>query len=369
MTPWMYAKNRNANLPQPIRFRPEAVILQGLGGYVPSEEVTNLDLERRLETSDAWIRTRTGIHSRRFAGPGEATSDMATESARRALASAGNPDVDLVILATTTPDHPCPATAPAVASRLGLGPVAAFDLAAVCSGFVYALAQANAAVLSGQHRTVLVIGADTFSTIINPQDRNTAIIFGDGAGAVVVGAGKEGQPGQLSAFDLHSDGSCQDLIKVAAGGSRMPVTSDTSDADRYFSMKGKEVFVQAVTSMADSSRAVLNESGWKPGDVDWLIAHQANQRILNRVAGVLGIDPEKAVIHLDRVGNTSAVSIPLALADHAHRFAVGEKLLLTAFGGGTTWGAGTLTWPAITVTDPQQELNERTAPCPNPQPM
>ncbi|MFJ4170506.1 beta-ketoacyl-ACP synthase 3 [Paenarthrobacter sp. NPDC089714] len=348
--------------------RPAAVVLEGLGGYVPAGTVTNLDLEGRLETSDAWIRSRTGIHSRRFAAPGEATSDMAAEAASRALASAGYPEIDLVILATTTPDHPCPATAPAVASRLGLGPVAAFDLAAVCSGFVYALAQANAAVLSGQHRRVLVIGADTFSAIVNPLDRNTAIIFGDGAGAVVVGAGEEGQPGQLSAFDLHSDGSCTDLIRVAAGGSRMPVNAETSDADRYFSMQGKEVFVQAVTAMAESSRSVLQESGWQHGDVDWLIAHQANQRILNQVAGLLGIDPRKAVIHLDRVGNTSAASIPLALADHAPRFETGDKLLLTAFGGGTTWGAGTLTWPPIAVADPQQAVNERTKPWPTPQP-
>lgn len=366
--PWMSATNRNANLPRPTRQRPPAVVLQGLGGYVPAGEVTNLELEGRLDTSDEWIRTRTGIRSRRFVGPGEATSDMATEAGRRALESAGNPEIDLVILATTTPDHPCPATAPAVAHRLGLGTVAAFDLAAVCSGFIYALAQANAAVLSGQHRSVLIIGADTFSTIINPQDRNTAIIFGDGAGAVVVGAGEAGQPGQLSSFDLHSDGSRQDLIKINAGGSRMPAHAGTQDADRYFAMQGKEVFIQAVSSMADSSRAALDESRWEPADVDWLVAHQANQRILNRVAGVLGISPERAVIHLDRVGNTSAASIPLALADHAARFSGGDKLLLTAFGGGTTWGAATLTWPDITVTDPQQELIERTTPCPSLQP-
>lgn len=355
-------------MPRPTRLRPSAAVLQGLGGYVPTSEVTNFDLEDRLDTSDEWIRTRTGIRTRRLAGKDEATSDMATEAGRRALESAGNPDIDLVILATTTPDHPCPATAPAVANRLGLGTAAAFDLAAVCSGFIYALAQANAAVLSGQHQSVLVIGADTFSAIINPQDRNTAIIFGDGAGAVVVGAGSEGQPGQLSAFDLHSDGSCQDLIKVNAGGSRMPVHSGTGDADRYFAMQGKEVFVQAVTSMAESSRTVLEKSNWQPEDVDWLIAHQANQRILNRVAGVLGIAPERAVIHLDRVGNTSAASIPLALADHARRFSQGERLLLTAFGGGTTWGAATLTWPDIAVTDPQQESTERTTLCSSLQP-
>lgn len=368
----MSATRRTANLPPRTKYRPSAVVLQGLGGYVPASVVTNQDLENRLDTSDEWIRTRTGIHTRRFAANGEATSDMAAEAGRRALASAGDPDIDpdidLVILATTTPDHPCPATAPAVASRLGLGAVAAFDLAAVCSGFIYALAQANAAVLSGQNRNVLVIGADTFSAIINPDDRNTAIIFGDGAGAVIVGAGETDQPGQLSAFDLHSDGTCVDLIKVEAGGSRKPVHAGTSNTDRFFSMQGKEVFAKAVAAMASSSKTALEDSGWTAGEVDWLVAHQANQRILNRVAGVLGIAPERAVLHLDRVGNTSAASIPLALADHASRFTAGDKLLLTAFGGGTTWGAATLSWPSITVTDPQQEITERTPPCPSMQP-
>ncbi|MCY1222493.1 3-oxoacyl-[acyl-carrier-protein] synthase 3 [compost metagenome] len=362
---WTSATKRTANLPARTKRKPDAVVLQGLGGYVPTGVITNQDLESRLDTTDEWIRTRTGIRTRRFAAEGEATSDMATEAGRRALASAGNPDIDLVILATTTPDHPCPATAPAVASRLGLGPVAAFDLAAVCSGFIYALAQANAAVLSGQNRNVLVIGADMFSAIINPEDRNTAIIFGDGAGAVIVGAGEEGQPGQVSAFDLHSDGTCQDLIKVTAGGSRMPVNAGTLDADRFFTMQGKEVFAKAVEAMAGSSRTALADSGWNAEDVDWLIAHQANQRILNRVAGVLGIPPERAVLHLDRVGNTSAASIPLALADYASKFSKGDKMLLTAFGGGTTWGAATLSWPGITVTDPQQDLIERTTPCPS----
>lgn len=341
------------------RSRPAAAVLQGLGGYVPSLKVTNFDLEDRLDISDEQIRSLTGIHTRRYVGPGEATSDLATEAGRRALESAGNPDIDLVILATTSPDHPCPATAPAVASRLGLGTVAAFDLAAVCSGFIYALAQANAAVLSGQHRSVLVIGAESISTMINSKDRNTAIVFGDGAGAVVVGAGDDGQAGQLSAFDLHSDGSGQDLIKVNAGGSRMPVHAGTQDEDRFLALQGTEVFVRAVASMVDSSRATLRACDWDPGEVDWLIAHQANHRILKRVAGLLGIPAERAVLHLDRVGNTSAASIPLALADHAARFSSGDRLLLTAFGGGTTWGAATLSWPGINVLSPHQESTER----------
>lgn len=350
-------------MPRRTRKRPESVVVSGLGGYVPSNVVTNQDLESRLDTTDEWIKTRTGITSRRFVSEGIATSDMAVEAGIRALASAGTTDVDLVILATTTPDHPCPATAPAVASRLGLGTIPAFDLGAVCSGFIYALEQANAAILSGQHQTVMVIGADTFSSILDPTDRGTAIIFGDGAGAMVLSAGEQGQPGELSAFNTRSDGTCQDLIKVRAGGSRFPSRANTEEADRYFAMQGKEVFAKAVQAMVGSSKEVLDETGWTPQDIDWLVAHQANQRILTRVAGVLGVPSEKAVVHLDRVGNTSAASIPLALADHAVTMAPEDKVLLTAFGGGTTWGAATLTWPAIEVLAPEQ-TPERMTQCP-----
>lgn len=349
-------------MPSRNNSRPESVILRGLGGYVPPKAVSNFDLERRLDTSDEWIRTRTGIASRRFVEPGVATSDLATEAGRRAFESAGTDEVDLVILATSTPDHPCPATAPTVASRLGLGTVAAFDLAAVCSGFVYALSQASSAILSGQHRSVLVIGADTFSTIIDPEDRSTAIIFGDGAGAVLLGAGSKDQPGRFSSFDLRSDGRHRELIQIKGGGSRLPASLVSDESDRFLAMRGKEVFVEAVTAMAQSSRRVLEDTGWRPDDVDWLVAHQANQRILNRVASVIGIPAERAVIHLDRVGNTSAASIPLALAAHAPSLKVDDRLLLTAFGGGTTWGSATLSWPGITVQDPH-DRSERELPC------
>lgn len=334
----------------------------GVGGYLPPRAVTNLDLEKQLDTSDEWIRTRTGITSRRFVDPGVATSDLATEAGRRALDSAGTNDVDLVILATSTPDHPCPATAPTVAAQLGLGTVAAFDLAAVCAGFVYALSQASAAILSGQHRSVLVIGADTFSTIIDPEDRSTAIIFGDGAGAVLLGAGGADALGQFSSFDLHSDGRHHELIQIQGGGSRLPASMVSNGSDRFLRMQGKEVFVEAVTAMTQSSRKVLERTGWQPDDIDWLVAHQANQRILNRVASAIGIPKERAVIHLDRVGNTSAASIPLALAAHASNLKVSDKLLLTAFGGGTTWGSATLSWPDIIVQDPH-DISEGVLPC------
>lgn len=331
----------------------EAVVVTGLGGFVPPEIVTNDDLSSRLDTSDEWIRSRTGIGSRRIVAEGTSTGDIAVIAGMRALRSAGFPDVDQVILATTTPDHPCPATAPSVAKRLGLGTVSAFDISAVCSGFIYAMEQASAAILSGQRRSVLVIGADTFSSIVDPSDRTTAILFGDGAGAVLLAAGAEGQPGEVSAFETRSDGSDRELILVRAGGSRMPRDGETLDEDRRFSMQGKKVFVKAVRSMVESSRSVLSDVGWSPEDVDWLVAHQANGRILASVAGALGIAAERAVVHLDRVGNTSAASIPLALADNAPRMKERDNVLLTAFGGGSTWGAAALTWPDIPVIDPQ----------------
>jgi len=336
---------------QQTKHKPTTAVLLGIGGYVPQTIITNQDLEYRLDTSDEWIQSRTGIRMRRQVSDGESTSDLAIQAGRRALDSAGNPDIDLVILATTTPDHPCPATAPYVASKLGLGDVPAYDLAAVCSGFIFALAQANAAVLSGQSHNVLVIGADAFSSIINPEDRNTAVIFGDGAGAVVIGPSYDQQSDGLSAFELRSDGSQKDLIMVAAGGAQIPLRDSTSDSDRFFAMKGKEVFSKAVNAMSSSSRTALEKSKWKAKDVDWLVAHQANQRILNCVSTALNIPSEKAVVHLDRVGNTSAASIPLALADHASSFKEGDRILLTAFGGGATWGAATLTWPNISVAE------------------
>ncbi|GAA3226207.1 beta-ketoacyl-ACP synthase III [Oerskovia jenensis] len=335
----------------PSRDRPGAAVLRGVGGYLPPRVVTNDDLAALVDTSDEWIRTRTGIRERRFADEGSATSDLAVEAGRRALASAGGPDVDLVVVATSTPDRSCPATAPLVASRLGLGTAAAFDLAAVCSGFVYALAQASAAVLAGLHRRALVIGADQFTSIVDPRDRATSILFGDGAGAVVVDGGDPDEAGSLGAFHLGSDGSAHDLITVPAGGSRVPHRELVDASDAYFRMDGRAVFGAAVGAMSSSSRRALALSGWSVEDVDWFVAHQANERILRLVAHSLGISSDKVVIHLDRAGNTSAASIPLALAAHARTFAPHERILLTAFGGGTTWGAATATWPRLVVQD------------------
>ena len=332
--------------------RTPSAVLTGLGGYVPSTEVTNEDLASRMDTNDEWIRTRTGIATRRFVRPGQSTGDLAVVAGKRALHSAGIASTELVILATTTPDHRCPATAPWVASQLGMESVPAFDISAVCSGFIYALAQASAFISSGQYRSVLVIGADTFSTIVDPTDRATAIIFGDGAGAVVLEAGEAGSSGEVSSFDLKSNGHDSELIQIKAGGSRFPMPPGTKSEGTFLTMQGRTVFMTAVQAMVSSSKRALERSGWRAEDVDQFVAHQANQRILHQVATAIGVPVERAVIHLDRVGNTSAASIPLALAAHAAQLMAGDRILLTAFGGGSTWGSGTILWPALDAVDP-----------------
>ncbi|MFE0678100.1 beta-ketoacyl-ACP synthase III [Streptomyces sp. NPDC058867] len=332
-----------------------AAVLCAVGAWVPPHVVTNEELARRLDTDDAWIRTRTGIRARHVLAPGQATSDLAVEAGRRALTDAGAEGadgegvdgVDAVIVATTTPDRTCPATAPLVASRLGLTGAAAFDVAAVCTGFVYGLATAAGLIASGVARRVLLIGADAYSTLVDPMDRANAVIFGDGAGAVLLRAGHADEPGALGPFDLGSDGTHEDMITVAAGGSRVPLTPETSRADRHFAMRGKEVYRHAVTRMTESARTVLDRAGRKTDDVDLFVPHQANLRILRSVAEELGLPLERCATHVESVGNTGAASIPLALADAAARgtLARGDRLLLTAFGGGLTWGSCLLTWP------------------------
>ncbi|WP_194898114.1 beta-ketoacyl-ACP synthase III [Catenulispora pinisilvae] len=330
--------------------------LAGIGSFLPSCLVPNAQLAARMDTSDEWIRTRTGIRQRYFAEPGTTTSDLAAEAGARAMKSAGLAEVDAVVLATTTPDRPCPATAPVVAAKLGLAGRPAFDVQAVCTGFVYALATACGLLAMGCVDTVLVIGAETFSTILNPADRATSVIFGDGAGAMVLRSGQTAGNGAVGngavgPFDLGSDGTGQDLITVRAGGAEQRRSgSAPAPGDEYFSMAGREVFRQAVEHMAQSARAVLGQVGWQAGDVDWLACHQANLRILVRLADVLGIPEARVLANIAEVGNTSAASIPLAIdqAYRAGRFKAGDRLLLSAFGGGLTWGSTVLTWPDLT---------------------
>ena len=335
--------------------------LTGLGAYVPPRVVTNDELATVLDTSDDWIRTRTGIRQRHTIDPNTSTGDLAVKAGERALANAGVTSVDALVLATTTPDHPCPATAPNVAARLSLGTIPAFDIAAVCSGFIYAMHSAANMVRSGSADRVLVIGAEAFTTILDPRDRGTRPIFGDGAGAVIVERSDGCGTGALLDFDLGSDGSLFDLIAIPGGGSKDRASS-SGPADSYFRMQGPSVFRAAVTKMAQSSREVMNRSAWRPEDVNWLVAHQANVRIIDTVGTDLSIASDKAVINLDLVGNTSAASIPLALADHASqgKFTPGDKVLLTAFGGGVTWGSASLLWPKLAPVE--QVLTRTTAP-------
>ncbi|MFC8987956.1 ketoacyl-ACP synthase III [Streptomyces sp. SID9913] len=333
---------------------PMTAILTGLGAYLPPRRVSNEELADRFDTTDEWITSRTGIRSRRWADPGTSTGDLAVEAGHRALKSAGvDPGpgaVDLVVLATTTPDHLCPATAPDVAARLGLTGAAAYDISAVCSGFVYALETAANAIGAGRAATALVIGAETYSTILNPADRTTSVIFGDGAGAVVLTAGDADRPGALHGFELGSDGTQKDVICIPAGGSRQRAAlTEPAPGDEYFAMEGRKVFVSAVQRMTESSRALLDRIGWPVDSLGHLVGHQANVRILRAVAEQLGVPAERAVVNLDQVGNTSAASIPIALADAAAAasLTVGERVLLTAFGGGLTWGSAALTWPDV----------------------
>jgi 3-oxoacyl-[acyl-carrier-protein] synthase-3 len=347
---------------------PASAVLCGLGAVVPPRIVTNNALVERLKTSDEWIYTRTGIKQRHVTGLDLATSDLAVEAGRRALrsaASAGVVGADMVVLATVTPDHPCPATAPDVATRLGLGRVPAFDVSAVCTGFVYALGVAAGAIAAGLATRVLVIGAETFSTILNPNDRDTAVIFGDGAGAVVLRAGEADEPGALRGFDLGSDGELSKLIMIPDGGSRQRTSGRPAErATSYFTMQGKEVFKHAVRRMAYSAQAVLQRTGWDIGDVDWLVGHQANVRILHAIADQIRLVRDKVVINLDRVGNTCAASIPLALTDSAGIIKAGDRVVLTAFGGGLTWGSTALIWPELDVarTDPPDAWHGATQP-------
>ncbi|WP_406840591.1 beta-ketoacyl-ACP synthase III [Streptomyces sp. AHU1] len=328
-------------------------VIRGIGAWVPPRIVTNDELAQELDTSDEWIRSRTGISRRHIADPGMATSDLAVEAGGRALKSASAASVDFVVVATSTPDRPCPATAPSVASRLGLGTAAAFDVGAVCTGFLYSLAVGAGLIAAGTAESVLVLGADTFSTILDPADRSTRAVFGDGAGGVVLAAGTPDEPGALGRFDLASDGEGSDLITVPSGGSRDPVRTGSSGvagtADPYFRMEGRAVFRNAVERMAASALRVAGARGWDVGAVDLLVAHQANLRIMNAVADRMRLPRERCAVNVDRVGNTAAASIPLALVDAMDDGTLrpGHRVVLTAFGGGLTWGSCALRWPDL----------------------
>ncbi|MFC8130929.1 beta-ketoacyl-ACP synthase 3 [Streptomyces sp. NPDC057302] len=336
-------------------------MLEGLAGVVPPRAVSNDELPAAWETDDAWVRRRTGIGTRHWVGPGVSTGDLAFEAAGRALdvaaaapvhplGAATAPRVDAVIVATSTPDRPMPAMAPQLAHRLGLGEVAAWDVAAACSGFVYALATAAGAIGAGIAHRVLVVAADVYSTLIAPEDRGAGVVFADGAGAVVLRRGEYGEPGSVLGFDLGSDGAGHELIEVPGGGAlARSAPHRYTTADLHFRMRGRDVFQHAVTRMTLSSQVLLKNVGWSVEDVDRFVAHQANARILNAVADRIPVPADRQVANIDRVGNTGAASIPLALADAAGsgRLHAGERVLLTSFGAGLTWGSAALLWPDL----------------------
>lgn len=325
-----------------------AVGILGTGSFLPDRILTNKDLEAMVETSDEWIVTRTGIRERRIAPYDMATSDLCFEAAKKALAMAevAAEDLDLIIVATVTPDHAFPATACILQDRLGAKKAAAFDLEAGCSGFMYAFAIASQFIQNGNYRYVLLLGAETFNKIVNWEDRTTCILFGDGAGAAVVGPVKEGY-GMLS-FSLGADGSGGPWLIQPAGGSRMPASVDTVTKKLHtIHMKGQDVFKFAVKAMADAAFEVLEKAGLKPKDVSWLIPHQANTRIIEAAIKRLGIPLEKTIINLDRYGNMSSASIPVALDEvlREGKIKKDDIILLVAFGAGMTTGASVLRWP------------------------
>ena len=316
----------------------------GLGAYLPANIVTNDDLARKVDTSDEWIQTRTGIRERRIVAEGEKTSDLALAAARAALKDAGMDagELDLIICCTTTPDETFPATATVVQSRLGMTHGAAFDLQAVCSGFIYGLSVADNMIRGGQARTVLVIGAESMSRLLDWNDRTTCVLFGDGAGALVLQAydakGDNSDSGILNTR-LFSDGRLHDMLYVDGGPSSTRTTG-------FLRMQGKEVFRHAVTNIAQAIQASADAAGVPVSEIDWFVPHQANQRILDGTAKKLGIAPEKVISTVAVHGNTSAASVPLALsvAVNDGRVKKGDLVLLEAMGGGFTWGAALIRW-------------------------
>ncbi len=318
---------------------PRRALIAGCGSYLPERVVTNAELARRIDTTDDWIVERTGIRQRHIAAEGETTSNLALAAARRALEAAAmtGSDLDLIVLATATPDETFPATATRVQAELGMTHGMAFDVQAVCSGFIYALATANNFIRLGQAGNALVIGAETFSRILDWDDRATCVLFGDGAGAVVLrgaeGDGTVADRGVLSTH-LHSDGRYHDLLYVDGG----PSSTGTAG---HLRMQGREVFRHAVAKLAAVVQEALEANGLRPEAVDWLVPHQANRRIIDGTARKLGLDLERVVVTVDRHANTSAASIPLALAEAVGdgRIREGQLVLLEAMGGGFTWGS------------------------------
>ena len=321
--------------------------IAGWGGAVPEGRVTNADLEARVDTTDEWILDRTGIRERRVAGAGETTASLATAAGAAAIKSAGLlPDaIDLLIVATATPEQPIPHTGAFVSDGLGLH-CGSFDMNVGCAGFIYGLVTGAALLQAGNLGHVLVIGAETLSRIIDPHDRGTCILFGDGAAAVVLAPTSDDGPGILG-WDTGCDGSATGLLEIPAGGSRLPATPETIEGGlQYLKMQGPEVFRRAVRTVVESANLALDRAGVTVADIDWFIPHQANLRIIEASASRLGLTRDQTIVNIDRYGNTSAASIPLAMSEAADagRFRDGDLLLMSGFGAGMAWGSAVVRW-------------------------
>jgi 3-oxoacyl-[acyl-carrier-protein] synthase-3 len=321
--------------------------ITGWGTAIPGRRLTNAELETRVETSDEWIVERTGIRERRIARPGETTASLAVDAGTAAIKHAGIPPdaIDLLIMATATPEQPIPHTGAFVGEALGLR-CGSFDLAAGCAGFTYMLVTGASLLVTGGLGHVLLIGSETLSRIIDPADRSTCVLFGDGAAAVVLAPSPDDELGLL-AWDLGCDGSAAGLLEIRAGGSRLPATAETIAAgEQYLKMAGQEVFRRAIRAVVDSALVTLERAGVASSEVNWFVPHQANARIIESAASRLGVPQERTIVNIDRYGNTSAASIPLALAEAAEdgRLRDGDLVLLSGFGAGMTWGSALLRW-------------------------
>jgi len=319
----------------------------GTGAALPEKVLTNQDFERMVDTSDQWITERTGIKERRQAAPHETTSMLCVQAARKALdmARVGPEDLDLIICATISPDMPLPATAAFIQRDLGARPVCAFDLAAACSGFLFGMTVADQFITTGKIRYALVIGAELLSRYVDYQDRDTCVLFGDGAAAGVMGLVEP--PSGILAEEMHTDGTCADHLYIPAGGTAKPASHETVEGrEHYIKMKGNELFKVAVRSMEEVSRRVMEKAGVSPEELDLFIPHQANQRINNAVQQRLGVGPEKVYSNISRIGNTSSASIPICLDEcvRSGRVKKGDLILMSAFGAGVTWGAVLMRW-------------------------
>ncbi|MCH1499934.1 MAG: ketoacyl-ACP synthase III [Akkermansiaceae bacterium] len=326
----------------------QGVTIAGTGSYLPEKILTNDDLSKFVETSDEWIVTRTGIKERRIAGEGESTSHLGSKAGQKALEQAGiaAEDLDLIIVATITPDTLTPATACYVQQQLGATKAVAFDISAACSGFLYAMKIAKRMIESGAFHNALIIGAEKLSAFVNWEDRTTCVLFGDGAGAAVLRASKEGE-GRILATDIGTDGKQTHLLNIPGGGSACPITiNNAGEGLATLAMLGKEVFKHAVTRMKNSANFVIERAGLEPDDIAIVIPHQANLRIIDAIASRLAVPNDRVFVNLHKYGNTSAAAIAIAL-DEAHRegkIKRGDNIVMVAFGAGLTWAAAAIEW-------------------------